>query len=63
MWNALRHPNVLALMGVVVTETHLATVSEWTGNVTLRGFIKAHPDRDRVGLVGFSQEFLLSSLC
>ena len=52
MWKSLRHPNVLSLMGVTMTEVHFAMVSEWMVNGNIKEFMKAHPDEDRLGLVG-----------
>ena len=52
MWKSPRHPNVLPLMGVTMTETHFAMVSEWMVNGNIKEFMKAHPDEDRLGLVG-----------
>ena len=52
MWKSLRHPNVVPRMGVTMTETHFAMVSEWMVNGNIKEFMKAHPDEDRLGLVG-----------
>lgn len=54
MWKTLRHPNVLLLIGAIMTETQFAVVSEWMVNETINGFVKEHPSVDRIGLVGFS---------
>jgi len=32
MWRALRHPNVLPMLGVTATEHPFAMVSEWMAN-------------------------------
>ena len=53
MWKSLRHPNVLPLIGVTMTEIHFAMVSEWMANGNIKEFVKAYPDEDRFGLVGF----------
>ena len=53
MWNYLRHPNVLPLTGVVMTDTQFAMVSEWMVNGNINDFIRSCPDVDRLGLVGF----------
>jgi len=53
MWKFLQHPNVLPLMGVAVSENRLAMASDWMINGNIREFVKAHPDVDRLGLVGF----------
>jgi len=52
MWNYLRHPNVLPLMGVAMTDTQFAMVSEWMVNGNINDFVKAYPDVDRLALVG-----------
>ena len=53
MWKSLRHPNVLPLIGVTMTEVHFAMVSEWMANGNIKEFVKAHLDEDRLELVGF----------
>ena len=63
MWKALRHPNILPLVGVTMTETQFAMVSEWMANGNVNEFVKAHPDADRLGLVGFQLKAFPSSLC
>ena len=59
-WKTLRHPNVLPLIGVTMTETQFEMVSEWMVNGNINDFVKTHPDIDRLGLVGFIFEALLS---
>lgn len=41
MWNYLRHPNVLQLLGVTMSETQFAMVSEWMTNGNINDFVKA----------------------
>lgn len=53
-WKALRHPNVLPLLGVMMTETQFAMVSEWMTNGNIRQFVEAHQDVNRFELVRFS---------
>ena len=60
MWSALRHPNVLPLLGATMTGTQFAMVSEWMVNGNISEFVKAHPDTDRLGLVGFPSDARLS---
>ena len=50
-WKALRHPNVLPLVGVMVTEDRFAMVSEWMTNGNINQFVKARPDANRFELV------------
>ena len=52
-WKALQHPNVLPLIGVMMTETQFVIVSDWMVNGNINDFVKAHPDANRLGLVGF----------
>jgi len=51
-WKALRHPNVLPLLGVTMGKNLLAMVSEWMVNGNITEFIKAHRDANRFELVG-----------
>ena len=53
MWSTLRHPNVLSLLGVVMTDTSFAMVSEWMGNGNINEFVRARPNADRLELVSF----------
>ena len=53
MWNALRHPNVLQLLGVTMDTNHFSMVSEWMANGNINEFIKAHRDVNRFELVRF----------
>ena len=62
IWKTLRHPNVLPLIGVTMSETHFAMVSDWMENGNINDFVKAHPEADRLGLVGRSIEVSPSSL-
>ena len=51
-WKALRHPNVLPLLGVM-TESRFVMVSEWMRNGNINKFVEANADADRLGLVRF----------
>ena len=51
-WSALRHPNVLPLLGATMTGTRFAMVSEWMTDGNINEFVESHPDADRLGLVG-----------
>jgi len=51
-WKALRHPNVLPLLGVIMTETEFSMVSEWMPNGNINQFVKENWDANRFGLVG-----------
>jgi serine/threonine protein kinase len=50
-WKALRHPNVLPLLGATMTETRFVMVSEWMMNGNINQFVKADVNADRSGLV------------
>ena len=50
MWKRLTHPNILPLLGITVTPFQL--VSDWMSGGDLPGYIKNHPDADRLELVG-----------
>ena len=51
MWKALDHPNVLPLLGVEMTGTQFAMVSEWMTNGNITRFVKAHWEANRFELV------------
>jgi hypothetical protein len=57
-WKSLLHPNVLPLIGIAMTETQFTMVSEWMVHGNINDFVKAHPDADRLGLVGFLSKVL-----
>ena len=61
-WKALHHPNVLPLLGVIMTETEFSMVSEWMSNGNINQFVAAHPDAKRFELVCSPSELLYSSL-
>ena len=63
MWKTLRHPNVLSLIGVTMTETQFAMVSEWMVNGNISDFVRTHPGKDRLGLVSFPLKVSPSSVC
>ena len=60
LWNALRHPNVLPLIGVIMTETELTMVSEWMPNGNINLFVKERQDVNRFELVSSPPIFLHS---
>jgi hypothetical protein len=61
-WRALRHPNVLPLLGATMTETlPPILVSEWMINGNINEFVKANVNADRLELVCFSFEILTST--
>ena len=60
MWKALRHPNILPLIGVTMNDTRFAMVSEWIVNGNINQFVEGHPHVDRLGLVRFLFEARLS---
>ena len=50
-WKALRHQNVLPLLGVTMGNNQFAMVSEWMANGNINEFVKAHSDANRFELV------------
>jgi len=60
MWNTLRHPNVLSLVGVVMGKNQFAMASEWMDNGNINEFVKAHRDVDRFELVGSHSYYSLT---
>ena len=50
-WKSLRHPNILSLLGVIMSEDQFAMVSEWMPNGDINQFVKAHGDVNRFELV------------
>lgn len=61
MWSKLCHPNVLPLLGAAMDGARFVMVSEWMANGNINEFVKANPDADRLELVGFLFEVLLTS--
>lgn len=58
MWSTLHHPNVLPLLGVMMTNAQFAMVSEWMVNGNISQFVEVHPDADRLVLVSSCLRFL-----
>ena len=50
MWKHLKHPNIVPLMGVTLTPLQL--ISDRMSGGEMSGYIKKHPDVDRLKLVG-----------
>lgn len=50
---------MLPLIGVAMSENHFAMVSDWMVNGNINNFVKAHPDANRIELVGYSFKPLL----
>ena len=59
-WKALRHQNVLPLLGVIMTGTQFAMVSEWMTNGNINQFVTAHQDANRFKLVRFRSVSILA---
>jgi hypothetical protein len=51
IWNSLRHPNVLALLGVTMAENWFVMVLEWMANGTITEFVKMNAAPDWLKLV------------
>ena len=50
-WKTLRHPNVLPLLGVTMTETRFVMVSEWMEKGNINEFVKENAEMNRLVLV------------
>ena len=50
-WGGLRHPNVLPLLGVTMSENRFVIVSEWMVGGDINDFVKMNSDADRLRLV------------
>jgi len=50
-WKALRHPNVLSLLGVTMSDNQFAMASAWMANGDINEFVKAHRNANRFELV------------
>ena len=61
LWKTLHHPNLLPLLGVMISEDpHLfVTVWEWIENGNIHEFLKTHPNANRQKLVRFSFRILI----
>ena len=58
MWKALRHQNILPLLGVTMSKNQFTMVSEWMINGNINEFIKVHRDANRFDLVGFYSYYI-----
>jgi len=52
IWKTLRHPNILPLIGVMMSKTQFAMASDWMENGNINEFLKTHPAANRLELVG-----------
>ena len=59
-WKALNHPNVLTLLGVMVTEDRFAMVSEWMIHGNINQFVTTHRDANRFELVSSPSKLMRS---
>ena len=62
MWKTLNHPNVLPLLGVMMTKGRFAMVSKWMTNGNINQFVRVHQDMNRFKLVSSLFKFLRSSI-
>ena len=56
-WKHLRHPNVLPLLGVTVSERRFAMVSEWMEHGNINDFVEKNNHVNRIELVSRSSTF------
>jgi serine/threonine protein kinase len=61
-WKHLRHPNVLPLLGVTVSERRFAMVSKWMEHGNINEFVEKYEHVNRTELVCCSLIPLLQSL-
>ena len=54
MWKSLRHPNMLPLLGVMMSGDRFSIVSEWMPNGDINQFVKTRVDVNRYELVSYS---------
>ena len=52
-WKALRHPNVLPLLGATMAEGRFVMVSDWMVNGNIKDFVQSNADADWLKLVRF----------
>ncbi|KAF9789484.1 kinase-like domain-containing protein [Thelephora terrestris] len=50
-WRSLNHPNILPLVGVTMSETQFAIVSDWMENGNINEYVKENPDAERLPLL------------
>jgi serine/threonine protein kinase len=50
-WKHLRHPNVLPLLGVTISERQFAMVSEWMEHGNINEFVEKDKNVNRAELV------------
>jgi serine/threonine protein kinase len=54
VWAKLKHPNVLPLLGFIMSGPYPSLISEWMENGSLSTFMKMHPDADAIKMVRIS---------
>ena len=54
IWRCLRHPNVLPLLGVTMSDNRFAMISEWMNNGNINEFLMVDRNVNRFELVGAS---------
>ena len=58
-WSCLRHPNVLPLLGVMMSGDKFVMVSDWMTNGNITEFVKVDATADRLKLVCLSSQTLV----
>ncbi|KAF9780907.1 kinase-like domain-containing protein, partial [Thelephora terrestris] len=51
IWRHLHHPNIVPLIGVIISPGQCLLVSDWVDNGTINQFIKMNPDANRIDLL------------
>ncbi|KAF9787032.1 kinase-like domain-containing protein [Thelephora terrestris] len=62
-WRAVQHPNVLPLVGVVMTRDRFSMVSEWMANGNIKKFVEARQSANRYKLLADATKGLIHVHC
>ena len=60
VWKRLQHPNIVPFLGVPSKVPLFEIVCEWMENGRITGYVKEHPEADRVGLVSKSDSTVIT---
>lgn len=58
IWQRLKHPNVLPLLGVYESPRQFCFISPFMSNGSLSAYIRLHPEENRIRLVSHGFRFL-----
>jgi len=51
IWRHLQHPNILPLIGVMITPEQYSLISDWMDDGTINAFTEMNPDANRIDLL------------